>query len=124
MWEPDPEKPGYLRFVRMRSVGEVFADLKERLETEGVLPEEYFHVSVALEFKPENRDKKPHEIPFPKGWRQIACYAVTGASEGHYIHVAAVMSDGRLETVFLGKTFRGMDFALKAAGSCARHLGA
>lgn len=49
---------------------------------------------------------------WPTDYRWIAVFAVTGGSEGHYIHVEAI-SDNRRELLFLGKTFQGMDHALE-----------
>lgn len=121
---PNPEKPGYLRYAGNRTVGEVFKELQERLKDEGLLPEEYFDLvydSVAW--------PKP-EAEFPR-CRVIACYPVTGRSEGHYIHIDALVArHGKdsflIEAVplFLGKTFQGFEFAAAVANACARHLGA
>lgn len=121
---PNPEKPGYLRYAGNRTVGEVFEELQGRLKAEGLLPEEYFDLvydSVAW--------PKPG-AEFPQ-YRVLACYPVTGRSEGHYIHVDAfVARHGKegffIEAVplFLGKTFQGFEFAAAAANACARHLGA
>ena len=60
-------------------------------------------------------------------YRWIACYAVTGGSEGHYIHIDAVSgySDGNVgECLHLltGKTFLGLDHAIKIAGRCTQLL--
>jgi hypothetical protein len=35
----------------------------------------------------------------PHGWRWLACYVVTGGSEGLYMHVEAVSSDGEGNSV-------------------------
>lgn len=56
--------------------------------------------------------------------RWIACYAVTGNSEGHYVHVDLIGSEGQRRLVFLCKTFEGMDHAYKIAQRCAELLGA
>ena len=43
IWEPNPEKPGYLRFVKTRTVGELFDYCKAALEPSGILDQlEYF----------------------------------------------------------------------------------
>jgi hypothetical protein len=112
-WVPDPEKPGCLKYAGNRTVQEVFAELKKRLEQEDLLPDEYFSVSAVAGY--ENR-------PFPDH-RWLACYVVSGASEGHYIHVDAMLTPReRPEPLFVGKTFRGFDFATRVANACAKHL--
>lgn len=122
VWEPNSEKPGYLRFVRMRTLGEVFSDLKARLEAEGLLPDEYFSVSLSYRYMEKYRGMKENEIPIPQDYWRIICFAVTGTSEGHYIHVGAVIRDGTYQNLFLGKTFQGMDFAQRVTAACATWL--
>ena len=75
--------------------------------------------------------------PWPK-YRWIACYAVIGSNEGHYVHIDVVYKDndvivdphGKNQEVscqrmmFLGKTFAGFDKAWDIARACARHLAA
>lgn len=112
VYEPVPERPGCLRHVRNRTVGEVWADLGKRLKMDGLFPEEYMGVVPVLSGSEE----------FPQ-CRWIACYAVTGGSEGHCIHVYAV-KDGKYPPVLLGKTFQGMEFAASVATACARRPGA
>ena len=62
-----------------------------------------------------NRDA---QIPLNTHW--IACYAVEGGSEGHYIHVEFIVSqdygEATRDLAFLGKTFMGIDHALRIAG--------
>jgi hypothetical protein len=72
-------------------------------------------------------------------FRHVACYAVTGTNEGHYIHCDLVCetvdSTGRrlprldqkpykAVTVFTAKTFNGMDAAYRTARRIATLLGA
>ncbi len=62
----------------------------------------------------------------------VACFAVTGGSEGHYIHVDAYPSrytfGGVAEEkpihLALGKTFKGWEHAWHIARICAEQLGA
>lgn len=120
IYEPIPEKPGYLRHVRNRTIGEIYDELRERLSNDGLLPDEYFDISYSCEKKPWERDKDE----FPR-CRRIACYAVTGSNEGHYIHVDAIQSiTQNIIPVFIGKTFQGIDFALNVVKACTIHLGA
>jgi hypothetical protein len=53
----------------------------------------------------------------------LACFAVTGGSEGHYIHVELLAGEERIP-LFVGKTFEGMPHAWKVAMACAEALGA
>jgi len=41
-WEPNPENPSHLRYVGQPVGEEVFAELKQRLEATGLMPDEYF----------------------------------------------------------------------------------
>jgi hypothetical protein len=82
LYEPDQENPGFARYAGNRPVGDVFKELKQRLEAEGLLPEEYFCLEYPEPLKPNAG------VPFPE-FRRLACYAVTGANEGYYVHVDA-----------------------------------
>ena len=114
--EPIPEKPGYVRELPRR-VSEILGELNARLDAEGMRPEEYgFGLSASREI--ENGG----EWPLHYAW--VACYAVTGGSEGHYIHIDVITRDDTRRLITLGKTFEGMDRALAIANACARHLGA
>lgn len=61
-----------------------------------------------------------------RGHKFLACYAVTGGSEGHYVHVEAISGydeKGKLfgRPLFLAKTFGGPEKADQLAAA-ARHL--
>ena len=71
-------------------------------------------------------DWKLRELTFTEAfprWRWLACYAVTGDSEGWYVHVDVISGDSR-KLLFLCKTFADMDAAYKIAKRCAELLGA
>ncbi len=68
------------------------------------------------------------------GFRCVACFAVTGGSEGHYIHVELLgwdeeqsrrtgQSVGTRVLVFIGKTFQGLAHAQALASRLAVLLG-
>jgi len=125
VYEPDPEKPGCLRHVRNRTIREVYEDLVSRLKAEDLLPDEYFNISSY-----EVVSWKRGDLEFPR-YRAIACFPVTGASEGHYIHVGALVERTDVKPplvefvpVFMGKTFQGFEFAAAVVAACAKHLGA
>lgn len=108
IWEADPEKKGYLRLVRLRTIEEVYREVVQFLK-EQFLHDRLEHFSII------NDEVKE----FPK-WRWVACYAVTGGSEGHYIHVDAITNDGKTVQIFLGKTFLGMNFALEVSNALTK----
>lgn len=129
---------GVVRRERGRKVVEIADELRQRLdavpgsqdETGWVCPfiDEYFGLSTVWQHKHSNG--KPYysggcaDVEWPSDYRWLACYAVTGGSEGHYIHIDFVRDDGAFEGVFLGKTFRGMAHAQRIAAKCAELLGA
>jgi hypothetical protein len=51
---------------------------------------------------------------------RLGCFAVEGGSEGHYIHVAIITADNYSETIYLGKTFMGLEHALKVSNICTQ----
>jgi len=92
-WGPDPERPGYLKFERTPSYRDVFRQLAAALETEGLI-DEYFAPAIELE---TGNAEHPHtcggrlDEHLPRHIRWVACWAVTGGSEGDYIHVEFVV---------------------------------
>lgn len=60
---------------------------------------------------------------FPQDYNWIACYAVTGGSEGHYVHVDIIKEDKRT-LLYLAKTFRGYDHACEIAAHLGKMLNA
>lgn len=111
VWERNPDQPpGYLRLARVKSITEVYEELRGALgcvndPTIGwTLPEgcdEYFvRGSIAAA-----------DTPWPYESR-ICVFVVTGGSEGHYIHVEAHDGEQR-QLLILGKTFAGWDAAWK-----------
>ncbi len=100
MWEKNPEKPGYLRFVRRRKPNEIWELVKALLPHYIPQWEEYFdYIGISSEFKYQ----KTEDEDLPK-FRHIACYVVKGGSEGHYLHVDLLMDEGKRQQLFLGKT--------------------
>ena len=114
--EPIPDKPGYVRELP-RKTAEILAELMTRLDAEGLRPDEYgFSLSASREID--------NGTFWPLRYAWVACYAVTGGSEGHYIHIDVITREDKRILMSLGKTFEGMDKALLIANACARHLGA
>lgn len=109
----------YLKPVPLegRTIRDVYNDVceglgKTRYSTAGM---DYFSMDMGTE-----------DQPFPDNYHWIACFPVTGGSEGHYIHVDMICSDMNGEhrkSLFLGKTFLGLGHAIEIAGKLARLMG-
>lgn len=76
IWEPTPDKPGYVHHVGQRTALEVFEELRQRLESTGYLPDEYFMLSHEWE----------NGRMIPKGTAFFSTVDY-GASEGIYIDI-------------------------------------
>ena len=116
---PNPEKPGYLKFDRMASVGELYDYCKAALEEAGILEHlEYFDI-----MRGETKDNRA--VPLPDKLRWLVVFAVTGGSEGFYIHIEAIypnsnpQEDSSRKLLILGKDLGGMDTALKVVNVLA-----
>lgn len=91
----------------------------------GDMVDEYFRLGGARQPTPsEPGFRLSGNDKWPTDCKWIACYAVTGGSEGHYIHVDVIRTDQSRDMVFLGKTFQGMEHAQKMAARLAEELGA
>lgn len=95
---------GYIVKTIPATINQVYKYLSNSLRDD--LIDEYF--SNIAEYS------KKGDQPFPKDDHWIACYAVTGASEGHYVHVD-IIKDNKRSLLYLAKTFKGMDHAWKIA---------
>ena len=83
IWKRDPEKKGVLHYEGQRKTEEVFRELREFLEKEGLLPDEYFSMAYGFE----------RDYPlFPKT-DDFRCYAQWGGSEGIYLEVDLLTRD-------------------------------
>ena len=99
------------------TVADVWSKLREVLDAEGLI-DEYFSLAIQT-------DQTFWKLL--EGYRWIACYAVTGGSEGHYIHVDLVYGydqewTGKALHLITGKTFLGLPHAQKIANRCAELL--
>lgn len=112
IYEPVPDKPGYIRQTGRKTVQQVYDELVQRLRDKDMLPDEYFSLSA---------DEMAQE-PFPEH-RWIVCFAVRGGSEGHYVHIELIPLNGRRRILYLGKTFQGLARAQAIANACGAHLG-
>jgi len=118
--DEDGTYTGTVQRDRGRLMKDIFADLIEELKKYDGLWDEMDYFSLERELA---------EMEWPSDIRWIACYAVTGGSEGHYIHLSWIRqpshSQYNQEQFFvIGKTFFGMDKAQEIANLCAKLLGA
>lgn len=75
-WERNPEKPNTVRYAGQRTAQEVFAELRQRLESTGYLPDEYF--SLKNEWGNGRGIPKDAEMSISTDY---------GSSEGIYIDI-------------------------------------
>lgn len=119
LW-PDGESMGRLTRKRGRPIADIAAELRVALNAKdpGILRGfDYFEHAAG-----ERGAEWPAKVC------QVACYATTGTNEGHVTHVDVLTSTGtgRVErkAIFVGKTFRGMDAALRLAAELTKLLNA
>jgi hypothetical protein len=104
---------GYIVETIPATIDEVFSYLSKSMDNEMI--DEYF--SNMTKYGKTGKDS------FPQDYNFIACYAVTGGSEGHYVHVD-IITDEHRKNLFLAKTFKGMDHAWKIAAHIGKMLNA
>lgn len=95
-WEPDPANKRYVRYVSQQRAEEAFLELKQRLDSMGMLPDEYFLMDTEWE--------NGREIP--KG-ADVFVTTDYGASEGVYLDgYLKWYEDGKsvIKSFFTGKT--------------------
>jgi len=116
----DGEKTGTVRRIKGRTAGEVMADLS--YEARELLKEvEYADLSYSFGRRTDGSQDSETEVPKV---RRVACYAVTGGNEGHYVHVDIHTPDNEQVPFILVKTFMGMDHARAISNKLADLLGA
>ena len=106
-----------LTITETDTVADVYQKLRDILEAEGLI-DEYFSLSIET-------DQTFWKLQ--ESYRWIACYAVTGGSEGHYVHIDLIHGydqdwTGKVLHLVTGKTFLGLAHALKIANRCAELL--
>ena len=106
-----------LTITETDTVADVFRLLRDVLQQEDLI-DEYFDLCIET-------DQTYFSLVEDYCW--IACYAVTGGSEGHYIHVDLVQGydcdyKGTSLHLVTGKTFLGLGHAMKIASRCAELL--
>ena len=98
IWEKSPENPRVMEYVGQRKAQEVFSELKHRLESIGMLPDEYF----ILDREWKNGIEIPKEA-------DIFTTVQYGASEGIYLNVSLSWDDEtkrNIKNFITGKTLK------------------
>lgn len=129
VWKPNPDQSGSHKgtiVVDYRyEVEDVLTELNLRLcalhdtDQDGVFDESNFSNMAAYE----------EDLRVWPDARRIIVFPVTGGSEGHYVHVAAIIRNPDYQrhqeiiTLGLCKTFRGWEHACLIANEAARLLG-
>jgi hypothetical protein len=120
-YAPSPLRPDYKEVAGGRFLKDVLSELRQRLDADVTLAMdrlEYFGLDAVNAM-----------ATWPRHTRRIVCFAATGGSEGHYVHVGILYldfgdSEPKYQHLFLGKTFHGLEHAQRIANACAVHLGA
>jgi hypothetical protein len=109
LWEDVPDKPGYVREAGRLTIDEVCNQFNAKLKALEIAPDEY---GFYLWHDGGSKNDKGKEFP---AWHWIACYPVTGGSEGHYMHIDVITDRGEHKHLFLAKTLQegqsGMEYA-------------
>lgn len=115
IYEPSPDKPGYLRFVRNLSYNEAVKAIKNAFGSKEDLDNAFDYFYPPCEIKYEKGKSLDDQIPT---FRRAIVYTVTGSNEGDYIHGELWGMNGERYPLFLAKTFSGRN----AAWTYARKL--
>lgn len=148
--EKSMQPTGTLRRIRMRTLGEVYTDLHTALKVqvcdkcseERTTPSRYpqcyggNHAGCGgqwceiIDEYIAGPDDQERNNPVPRDFAWIACFPVTGGSEGHYVHIDFVRrgeglgEKATLTRLALIKTFKGKGYAFRLARRCTDLLGA
>lgn len=120
LWS-DGESMGRLTRKRGRPIADIATELRAALDAKD--PE----ILRGFDYFGPLNHARAFEWPAEVKW--ISCYAVTGGNEGHYVHVDLVLEPKGAKAfehkgVFLGKTFAGIDAALRLAAELTKLLNA
>lgn len=126
VWKPNPDvqRPGTVILDRRRLIQDVLTELNAKLMAEGLGPDEYGFNNMTKYDDPAYMTEpkyRRYSLPWPE-YRRIAVYPVTGANEGHYIHVSIIDKGNQHTTIGLAKTFEGWDHACRISAAAARLL--
>ena len=121
----DGTETGFIKRRCGRAVGDIANDLVKAYEDDPDYKFEYEYLTLDYRYKYDGGSSKD-ECPEGVGF---ACYATTGGSEGHLVHIDILVKDpkgGRpaLQNLVFIKTFQGMEVAQRMANKAAVLLGA
>jgi len=122
----DVSESGYVRNVKWKPIADIYRDVRDHLVSLGTKDEPFIDEYFSLDYEYELGDQRNARWPGDDTWR-IAVFAVTGSSEGHYVHVgvfSARENGPGYRNLMLAKTFRGMDHALEIAAAITKFMGA
>jgi hypothetical protein len=109
-WDVDDR--GYVQNETGKPLDDVQKFLEAEIEKAGIDLKEYDYFSTM----------KYERKTWPALYRRVFAFACPGGSEGHYIHLDMQTMDGAIETIFLGKSFMGLDHALELSNCLSRIL--
>ena len=110
------------KLLKTRTLGEVRTEIGARLHELKDADDPTHSLYGHLDYLSLGGLTEGH-LPWPSSWSWIACFVVTGGSEGHYLHVEVITNDQRW-LLYLGKTFSGIDKALEISNALTKMLGA
>lgn len=121
----DGSETGYIKRRCGRPVGDIAEDLTKAYADDPDYRFDYEYLTLDHSYKYSDgspEDECPEGVGF-------ACYATTGGSEGHLVHIDILVKDpngGRpiLQGLVFIKTFQGMEVAQRMANKAAVLLGA
>ena len=124
VWEPCPEKPGCLQFVRTKTVEKWAAEVKAEFKL--LTPEnkwgtgdfEWFGLA-GLEYGPVKGWEKTSSLPRNA---RLAVYCEQGANEGYIVNVALLPDETPAVVLLCGKCF-DRDYSYKATRQLSEILG-
>lgn len=118
VYKPVEGRPGYSEYSHSRTRIEVLMELNKRLQRKAK------DLGLELDDGPFSVFARDRDLPWPR-YRWIAVFAVTGGSEGHYVHVEAINNnENTRELIYLLKTFQGLEHAYRIAAIAAKELDA
>lgn len=103
---------GYVVNETGKDLSDVLEYLKGDIKKAGVNLDEYDYFGTGI------RESQR----WPVLYRRVFAFACPGSNEGHYIHLSTEHMDGTFETLFIGKTFMGLDHALDLSNTLSRIL--
>lgn len=122
----DGKPTGHIYRVAGRPIVDIARDLARELERREMVDE---YTALGHEFKYEQAKCPDTPADWPEDVCNVACWAVRGGSEGHYVHVDMVRKATVPGTrpqhvnIMTVKTFRGIEHARKIAAACCDMLG-